>query len=184
MYNSSSSAFFDFRLLAAKITELEQRILAVTGTSELAVTSSLSPSQILLNGYTSATVDLDLSEEIKRLKMLNQSEFSSDNSAEELKANGHAEGASSNTSQGLPTELLSSESNKSLPSCSEIGEQDYGHESSSDLTSNAEDSTGILLEPYIRASRAGSTDSKLPELPPEIAELVRQLSDSMDDGAN
>ncbi|XP_001654084.2 coiled-coil domain-containing protein 149 [Aedes aegypti] len=169
------------KLLAAKITELEQRILALTGTNEIAPTSSLSPSQILLNGYASSTVDLDLSEEIKQLKIKNHSELSSDNSANGVGPNGRTEGTSSNTSQGLPTELLSSESNKSLPSCSEIGEHDY-RESSSDMTSNADE--GILLEPYIRASRSGSTDSKLPELPPEIAELVRQLSNSMDDSAN
>lgn len=173
---------FYCRLLAAKITELEQRILALTGTNEIAPTSSLSPSQILLNGYASSTVDLDLSEEIKQLKIKNHSELSSDNSANGVGPNGRTEGTSSNTSQGLPTELLSSESNKSLPSCSEIGEHDYGRESSSDMTSNADE--GILLEPYIRASRSGSTDSKLPELPPEIAELVRQLSNSMDDSAN
>ncbi|XP_062565739.1 coiled-coil domain-containing protein 149 [Armigeres subalbatus] len=171
------------KLLAAKITELEQRILALTGSNEVAATSSFSPSQILLNGYTSATVDLDLSEELKQLKIGNHSELS-DNSAEGAGGSGQAEGASTNTSQGLAAELLSSESNKSLPSCSEIGAHDYERESSSDLTSNAEEGTGILLEPYIKASRSGSTDSKLPELPPEIAELVRQLSDSMDDSAN
>lgn len=170
-----------FRLLAAKISELEQRIHALTGTNEIATTSSLSPSQILLNGYSSATVDADLIEEIKQLKIANHSELS-DSGGTEGKCN--VERTSSNTSQGLLTELLSSESNKSLPSCSEIGDQDYGTASSSDLTSNAEDSTGILLEPYIKANRSGSTDSKLPELPPEIAELVRQLSNSMDDGAN
>ncbi|XP_065092686.1 coiled-coil domain-containing protein 149 [Ochlerotatus camptorhynchus] len=169
------------KLLAAKISELEQRIHALTGTNEIVTASSLSPSQILLNGYSSATVDVGLSEEIKQLKIAIHSELS-DSGGAEGKCN--VEATSSNTSQGLLTELLSSESNKSLPSCSEIGDQDYGSASSSDMTSNAEESTGILLEPYIKANRSGSTDSKLPELPPEIAELVRQLSKSMDVGAN
>lgn len=120
---------------------------------------------------------MDLIEEIKQLKVANHSELS-DSGGTEGKCN--VEGTSSNTSQGL----LSSESNKSLPSCSEIGDQDYGTASSSDLTSNADERTGILLEPYLKANRSGSTESKLPPLPPEIAELVRQLTNSMDDDAN
>lgn len=180
--------------MAAKISELEQRIQVLTG-SDGAALSCLSPSQILLNGYSSATVDLDLSEEIKKLKASSQSEMSDSGGvggraglAARTNGVGHClEGTSSNTSQGLPTELLSSESNKSLPSCSELGDPDFGHESSSDFTSNAEETTGgILLEPYINADRNLRTNgaSTLPELPPEIAELVRQLSESIDDGGD
>uniref|UniRef100_A0A8D8N5A5 Coiled-coil domain-containing protein 149 n=4 Tax=Culex pipiens TaxID=7175 RepID=A0A8D8N5A5_CULPI len=179
------------KLLAAKISELEQRIQVLTGSNGAAL-SCLSPSQILLNGYSSATVDLDLSEEIKKLKASSQSEMSDSGGgrarlAARTNGVGHClEGTSSNTSQGLPTELLSSESNKSLPSCSELGDPDFGNESSSDFTSNVEETGGILLEPYINADRNLRTDgeSTLPELPPEIAELVRQLSKSIDDGGD
>lgn len=172
------------KLLAAKIGELEQRIQIATGSTG-ATLSCLSPSQILLNGYTSSTVDLDLSEEVKQLKASKQSE--NRDGAQSRQATGNEVGpnggvSSSNTSQGLPTELLSSGSNKSLPSCSELGDHDFGNESSSDFTSNAGESGVILLEPYINADRNPDDDGKLPELPPEIAELVRQLC--MEDGVD
>ncbi|XP_055641284.1 coiled-coil domain-containing protein 149 [Toxorhynchites rutilus septentrionalis] len=162
------------KLLAAKITELEQRIRMFTDTNEVA-SSCLSPSQTLLNGYTSATVDFDLSEEIIQLK----ASIRNDNGPEGENCN--VEGTNSNTSQSLPIELFSSESNKSLPSDSEPGNRNYDHDSSSDFTSNTEETGDILLEPYINADRSELSDNKLSDLPPEIAELVRQLSESMDE---
>ncbi|XP_053695764.1 coiled-coil domain-containing protein 149 [Sabethes cyaneus] len=165
------------KLLAAKIAELEQRINTLTGNNEAGV-SCLSPSQILLNGYSSATVDLDVSEELKQLKVSAQSQYSDSGGGAACEA------SSSNTSQGLPAELLSSESNKSLPSCSEVGDREYVNESSSDSTSNGEEIGGTRLGPYGNADiKWQSSGSKLPELPPEIAALVQQLIDGMDDSA-
>ncbi|XP_058451560.1 coiled-coil domain-containing protein 149 [Malaya genurostris] len=167
------------KLLAANISELEQRIHALSGSNGTAL-SCLSPSQILLNGYTSATVDHELVEEIEQLKVSNRSEYS-ESGGSGLRCGG--EGASSNTSQGLPTELLSSESNKSLPSCSELAQNDYGSGSSSEFTSNADEADeadGILLDPCINADRNQLLDDTgLPELPPEMAELVRRYTENM-----
>ncbi|XP_055541982.1 coiled-coil domain-containing protein 149 [Wyeomyia smithii] len=163
------------KLLATKISELEQRIHALTGNSDTGV-SCLSPSQILLNGYTSGTVDLDVSEERKQIKISARSEYTDSGGG------AGCEATSSNTSQGLPTELLSSESNKSLPSCSELGDREYVNESSSsDFTSNEEETGGIRLVPYVNAEKDWqSCDSKLPDLPPEIAALVEQFIAEMD----
>uniref|UniRef100_A0A182JKJ1 Uncharacterized protein n=1 Tax=Anopheles atroparvus TaxID=41427 RepID=A0A182JKJ1_ANOAO len=172
------------KLLATKIAELEQRIKTLAGCNDRTTLSSLSPSQFLLNGYSSATVDQYPDQEIVR----HRSVLETNGDADPPTAEGaRPEGTNSSgpSQSGQRTEPPSSGSNKSgALSCSEDDNDcdeimDRGtDDSAATSVSNAEELKAAIAQLVASVERDLSVDEKLPQLPDEIAALIEQLKDS------
>ncbi|XP_050069601.1 coiled-coil domain-containing protein 149-A [Anopheles maculipalpis] len=173
------------KLLATKIAELERHIKMLAGSDDRTTMASLSPSQFLLNGYSSATVDQDQDGDIIVRHRSETSELTTLGSP-----NGPQEANSSSgpSNSGQRTEPLSSSSNKScVLSCSEDDEEDDDAgrctgDSATTNTSNTEELQAAIAQLVASVERDLSTDEQLPQLPEDIAALIEQFKEA--DGEN
>uniref|UniRef100_A0A182QIF2 Coiled-coil domain-containing protein 149 n=1 Tax=Anopheles farauti TaxID=69004 RepID=A0A182QIF2_9DIPT len=167
------------KLLATKIAELERHIKTLVGCDDRATVASLSPSQYLLNGYSSATVDQDHDGGIIVRHSLETTELSPE------------QNSSSGPSQsGQRTEPMSSGSNKScVLSCTDDEDDDVGDgrctgdsetTNTNTTTSNTEELQAAIAQLVASVERDLSTDEQLPQLPPDIAALIEQLKETPD----
>ncbi|XP_052889295.1 coiled-coil domain-containing protein 149 [Anopheles moucheti] len=166
------------KLLATKIAELERHIKTLAGCDERTTIASLSPSQYLLNGYSSATVDQDQDGDIIV-------RHSNETSEPTLEPNGPLEGNSSSgpSHSGQRTEPLSSSSNKScVLSCSDDEEDDVAGRCTGDSTttntSNTEELQAAIAQLVASVERDLKTDELLPQLPDDIAALIEQFKET------
>ncbi|KFB44725.1 AGAP003273-PA-like protein [Anopheles sinensis] len=183
------------KLLASKIAELEQRIKVMAGCGERATLSSLSPSQYLLNGYSSATVD-QYPEPEDIISHRSEPDSNGDTNNPRIITTVECappEGTSSSgpSQSGNRTEPLSSCSNKSgALSYSEDADDDdddvdgiidHGtDDSAATSASNTEELKAAIAQLVASVERDLSVDEKLPQLPDDIAALIEQLKDSAD----
>ncbi|XP_053669850.1 coiled-coil domain-containing protein 149 [Anopheles nili] len=157
------------KLLATKIGELERHIKMLSGCDRTSM-ASLSPSQYLLNGYSSATVDQDQEDDtvVRR-------------SAEVSETNGQFANSSSGPSQSGPrTEPLSSSSNKScVLTCSDDEDDDVaGSRTDNSATSTKTDELHAAIAQLVASvERDLSADEQLPRLPDDIAALIEQFKE-------
>ncbi|XP_035782987.1 coiled-coil domain-containing protein 149-A-like [Anopheles albimanus] len=181
------------KLLASKIMELEQRIKLLAGCDDRTTLASLSPSQYLLNGYSSATVDHPDPEADPTLPAVRTTR------EEMMPPEGHS-GSSGPSNSGQRTEPPSSSSNKSaLLSCSDDDEDDVegsdnGHvddvvedvenrrsgrqtgESTETTASNTEELKAAIAQLVATVEREFVEDeTPLPPLPDDILALVEQF---------
>uniref|UniRef100_A0A182PIC6 Uncharacterized protein n=1 Tax=Anopheles epiroticus TaxID=199890 RepID=A0A182PIC6_9DIPT len=171
------------KLLATKIAELERHIKTLSGSDDRATMASLSPSQYLLNGYSSATVDQHQDGDIILRHRAEASERA-------LKPIGPPEGNSSSgpSHSGQRTEPLSSSSNKScVLSCSDDDEEDdvagrCTGDSATTNTSNTEELQAAIAQLVASVERDLSADETLPQLPDDIAALIEQFKKTCGDG--
>lgn len=159
---------FSTRILAERIVELEQRLQAIfsenqsdsqNGSSSSTV---ISPSQMLLKGYISSTVDQD------KPKTEQQAQHNN------VKHEDDSGTASSNESKCTSRDMgdnFSSESNKSIAS-SEYGAPYNG---SSDTSSEYPDHNDDIDE-----SQIGTLTDLPPELASMVQEALKQLNESED----
>ncbi|XP_049284626.1 coiled-coil domain-containing protein 149-A [Anopheles funestus] len=168
------------KLLATKIAELERHIKTLAGSDDRTTMASLSPSQYLLNGYSSATVDQDQDGDII-VRHRNET------SEPTLEANGTLEGNSSSgpSHSGQRTEPLSSSSNKScVLSCSDDEEDDdvagrcTGDSATTSNISNTEELQAAIEQLVASVERDLQTDEQLPQLPDDIAALIEQFKET------
>uniref|UniRef100_A0A182N567 Coiled-coil domain-containing protein 149 n=1 Tax=Anopheles dirus TaxID=7168 RepID=A0A182N567_9DIPT len=168
------------KLLATKIAELERHVKTLAGCDDRATMASLSPSQYLLNGYSSATVDQDKDDGIIVRHSIETTELSPE------------QNSSSGPSQsGQRTEPLSSGSNKScVLSCTDDEDDDVGDgrrtgdsetTNTNTTTSNTEELQAAIAQLVASVERDLSTDEQLPQLPDDIAALIEQLKESSED---
>lgn len=138
--------FSPFRLLAAKIADLQQRI---TGPNNDNKNITLSPSQILLGGYSSAQVDLEHDEKLFH-------KFDHDPIT-----------LSPAASSSFLRNSAASESTKSMASSSEFEEKQSGI---SDVSSEyTMDTIGEITE-----KKTECNGEELEALPPELQEMVQR----------
>ncbi|XP_307781.5 coiled-coil domain-containing protein 149-B [Anopheles gambiae] len=171
------------KLLATKIAELERHIKTLAGCDDRATMASLSPSQYLLNGYSSATVDHHQEGEI----IVRHARETSDHT---LDPAGPLEGNSSSgpSHSGQRTEPLSSSSNKScVLSCSDEEEEEEDDDdvagrctgdSATTNTSNTEELQAAIAQLVASVERELSADEQLPQLPDDIAALIEQFKEA------
>uniref|UniRef100_A0A182V3H4 Coiled-coil domain-containing protein 149 n=2 Tax=Anopheles merus TaxID=30066 RepID=A0A182V3H4_ANOME len=170
------------KLLATKIAELERHIKTLAGCDDRATMASLSPSQYLLNGYSSATVDHHQEGEI----IVRHARETSDHTLDPV---GPLEGNSSSgpSHSGQRTEPLSSSSNKScVLSCSDEEEEEDDDvvagrctgDSATTNTSNAEELQAAIAQLVASVERELSADEQLPQLPDDIAALIEQFKEA------
>uniref|UniRef100_A0A182VQN8 Uncharacterized protein n=1 Tax=Anopheles minimus TaxID=112268 RepID=A0A182VQN8_9DIPT len=167
------------KLLATKIAELERHIKTLAGCDGGTTMASLSPSQYLLNGYSSATVDQDQDGDIIVRHSNGAMELT-------LESNGPQEGNSSSgpSHSGQRTEPLSSSSNKScVLSCSDDDEDDVAGRCTADSattsnTSNTEELQAAIAQLVASVERDLKTDEQLPQLPDDIAALIEQFKET------
>uniref|UniRef100_A0A182K548 Uncharacterized protein n=1 Tax=Anopheles christyi TaxID=43041 RepID=A0A182K548_9DIPT len=171
------------KLLATKIAELERHIKTLAGSDDRATMASLSPSQYLLNGYSSATVDQHQDGDIIVRHTRETSEHTLDPLAVPLEGNS----SSGPSHSGQRTEPLSSSSNKScVLSCSDDEEDDIAGRctgnSETTNNSNTEELQAAIAQLVASVERDLSVDEKLPQLPDDIAALIEQFKESAGDG--
>ncbi|XP_058059369.1 coiled-coil domain-containing protein 149-B [Anopheles bellator] len=175
------------KLLATKIAELEQRIKMLAGCDDRTTLASLSPSQYLLNGYSSATVDQDLDAEalIGRQRKKAASEENETLREQMMPPEGQSSSGPSYAS-GQRTEPLSSSSNKSgLLSCSDDEGDDHEGEGenggrrtgdSSDTTvSNTAELKATIAQLVATVEREFDPNEPIPPLPADIVALIEQF---------
>ncbi|ETN67131.1 hypothetical protein AND_001069 [Anopheles darlingi] len=151
------------KLLASKITELEQRIKLLAGCDDRTTLASLSPSQYLLNGYSSATVDQTDPEADPTLHPGTRT-----TREEMMPPEGHS-GSSGPTHSGQRTEPPSSSSNKSaLLSCSDDDDVEGSDNGGDDVDEDVDDRRSGRQT----GESTGTTASNTEELKAAIAQLV------------
>lgn len=145
-----SNIGLSFRLLAAKIADLQQRL---TGPNDdKSISSTFSPSQILLGGYSSAQVDLEHDEKIFHKFDLDPITLSPAASSSFLRNS------------------AASESTKSMASSSEYEKQSAISDVSSEYTM---DTVNEITESKSKDCN-GDEITELQELPKEIQEMVQR----------
>lgn len=141
------------RLLAAKISDLEQKIKVISGDSSSA--SLLTPSQILLNGYASSKIDSDLRS------------FKAPEDPNHLRVGTNFESSESNKS------LLSSEFEER--SISDISSE-YNNYHNINVIADADldDEVGVDEVDIENENDRAEHEAELAALPPEIAKMVEE----------
>ncbi|XP_035891269.1 coiled-coil domain-containing protein 149-A [Anopheles stephensi] len=165
------------KLLATKIAELERHIKTLAGSDDRTTMASLSPSQYLLNGYSSATVDQDQDGDIIVRHRPETAELTAQGSPI-----GPAEGNSSSGPSHSGQRTEPSSSNKScVLSCSDDDEEDDEDagrctgDSATTNTSNTEELQAAIAQLVASVERDLNTDEQLPQLPDDIAALIEQF---------